>query len=68
MPRGELHSPGAINAAAWSLGYAMEMASAMREAKEFWAAFQYMGIVAVPVLWVGLRVEPGGGRFASGGI
>jgi hypothetical protein len=46
----------------------MEMASAMREAKEFWAAFQYMGIVAVPVLWVGLRVEPGGGRFASGGI
>ncbi len=43
--------------AAWSLGYAMEMAAAMREAKEFWAAFQYMGIVAVPVLWVGLVIE-----------
>ena len=40
--------------AAWSLGYAMEMVTAMREAKQFWAAFQYMGIVAVLVLWVGL--------------
>ena len=59
--------------AAWTLGYAMEMASAMREAKEFWAAFQYMGIVAVPVLWFGLVLEYTGrgrwlGRSAIAGL
>ena len=42
---------------AWSLGYALEMALATQEAKEFWAAFQYLGIVAVPVLWAGLVFE-----------
>jgi|GEM_PF-3980316 len=50
--------------AAWSLGCAMEMVAAMLEAKQFWAAFQYLGIVAVPVLWVGLVFEyTGRGRW-----
>lgn len=34
--------------AVWSLGYALELASANLPAKLFWARFQYVGIVTVP--------------------
>jgi PAS domain S-box-containing protein len=43
--------------AIWSLGYAMEMAVALREAKQFWTAFQYIVVVAVPGLWAGMAIE-----------
>jgi len=38
--------------AEWSLGYALEMASAELWAKVLWAKVQYLGIVTVPVAWL----------------
>jgi PAS domain S-box-containing protein len=42
---------------AWSLGYALEMASADLPAKILWAKVQYLGIVAAPVLWLVFVLE-----------
>src|SRR5215211_5257953 len=38
--------------AEWSLGYALEIAAADLPSKIFWGKSQYIGIVAVPLLWV----------------
>jgi PAS domain S-box-containing protein len=38
--------------AVWSLGYALEIAGADLATKIFWGKSQYLGIVAVPILWV----------------
>lgn len=38
--------------AQWSLGYALEIAGADPATKIFWGKSQYLGIVAVPLLWV----------------
>ncbi len=38
--------------AGWSLGYALELASADEAAKLFWAKAQYLGIVLVPAAWL----------------
>jgi len=37
----------------WSLGYALEIAGADLPTKVFWGKIQYIGIVSVPLLWVG---------------
>ncbi|NOH02893.1 MAG: PAS domain S-box protein [Chloroflexi bacterium] len=37
----------------WSLGYALEIAGADLATKVFWGKSQYLGIVLVPLLWVG---------------
>ncbi len=39
--------------AEWSLGYALEIAGADLATKLFWGKFQYLGIVLVPLMWVG---------------
>ncbi|KAA0272528.1 MAG: PAS domain S-box protein, partial [Chloroflexi bacterium] len=39
--------------AEWSLGYALEIAGTDLETKLFWGKSQYLGIVLVPLLWVG---------------
>ena len=39
--------------AQWSLGYAFEIAGADLATKLFWGKFQYLGIVLVPLMWVG---------------
>ena len=50
----------------WSFGYAMEIASAGPIVKLFWAKFQYLGIVVIPVAWLGLSVEyTGQGRWLT---
>lgn len=36
----------------WSLGYALELQSAVLPDKVFWAQVEYLGITAVPVLWL----------------
>ncbi|NIV29822.1 MAG: hypothetical protein GWN58_10050, partial [Anaerolineae bacterium] len=52
----------------WTFGYAMEIASASLTVKLFWAKFQYLGIVAVPVAWLALSVEyTGQGRWLTRG-
>ena len=38
-----------LSAAVWSLGYAFELATADLATKLFWAKFQYLGIVTIPV-------------------
>jgi PAS domain S-box-containing protein len=38
--------------AEWSLGYALEIAGADLPTKIFWGKSQYIGIVAIPLLWV----------------
>jgi PAS domain S-box-containing protein len=42
----------ALACAEWSLGYALEIAVADPPGKVFWGQSQYLGIVAVPLLWV----------------
>ena len=42
----------ALACAAWSLGYALEIAGADLSTKIFWGKSQYLGIVMVPLLWV----------------
>ncbi len=37
----------------WSIGYALELAGADLPTKLFWGKSQYIGIVLVPVMWVG---------------
>ena len=46
-----------VAVAIWSFGYAMEIASAGLAVKLFWARFQYLGIVVIPVAWLALSVE-----------
>lgn len=42
----------ALACAEWSLGYALEIAGADPATKILWGKSQYIGIVAVPLLWV----------------
>ena len=42
----------AFACAEWSLGYALEIAAMDLPGKIFWGKSQYIGIVAVPLLWV----------------
>ena len=42
----------ALASAEWSLGYALEIAGADLPTKIFWGKSQYIGIVAVPLLWI----------------
>ena len=42
----------ALACAVWSLGYALEIAGTKLPAKIFWGKSQYIGIVAVPLLWI----------------
>jgi hypothetical protein len=42
----------AFACAEWSLGYALEIAAMDLPSKIFWGKSQYIGIVAVPLLWV----------------
>ena len=42
----------AMAVAAWSLGYALELASANMAWSIFWAKVQYLGIVTTPVAWL----------------
>lgn len=41
----------------WSLGYALEFASGDLPAIVFWAKVEYLGIVAIPVLWVAFTLQ-----------
>lgn len=43
----------ALAVAEWALGYALEIAGADLQTKIFWGKSQYLGIVLVPLLWVG---------------
>ena len=38
----------------WTVGYALELASASLAAKLFWANLQFVGLLAMPVLWLGV--------------
>ena len=42
----------ALACAIWSLGYAFEIAGTDLPTKIFWGKSQYVGIVAVPLLWI----------------
>ncbi|HSJ89364.1 MAG TPA: histidine kinase N-terminal 7TM domain-containing protein, partial [Anaerolineales bacterium] len=42
----------ALACAEWSLGYALEIGGADLPTKIFWGKSQYIGIVAVPLLWI----------------
>ena len=42
----------ALASAEWSLGYALEIAGADLLTKIFWGKSQYIGIAAVPLLWI----------------
>ena len=42
----------ALACAVWSFGYALEISGADLATKIFWGESQYLGIVAVPLLWV----------------
>jgi len=41
----------------WSLGYVLELSSTDLSSKVFWARVQYPGIVAVPLMWLGLVIQ-----------
>jgi hypothetical protein len=43
--------------AEWSLGYALELGSADLPTKIFWARIQYIGIVTVPMGWLGFALQ-----------
>jgi PAS domain S-box-containing protein len=52
-----------VAVAEWSVGYALELASADLSLKVFWARVQYFGIVAAPVTWfIFARQYARGGR------
>ena len=36
----------------WTVGYTLELASVSLQAKLFWANLQYVGLLAMPVLWL----------------
>ena len=38
----------------WTVGYALELASVSLAAKLFWANLQFVGLFAIPVLWLGV--------------
>jgi diguanylate cyclase (GGDEF)-like protein len=38
----------------WTAGYALELASVSLAAKLFWANLQFVGLFAIPVLWLGV--------------
>ena len=42
----------ALASAEWSLGYALEIASADLPTKILWGKSQYIGIVTIPLLWI----------------
>ncbi len=42
----------AAGVAAWSTGYALEIAGADLATKLFWGKFQYLGIATIPVAWL----------------
>ncbi|MCG2770274.1 MAG: ATP-binding protein [Anaerolineae bacterium] len=41
----------------WSLGYVLGLSSTDLPSKVFWAKVQYPGIVAVPLMWLGLVIQ-----------
>ncbi|MFQ5742431.1 MAG: histidine kinase N-terminal 7TM domain-containing protein [Acidobacteriota bacterium] len=41
-----------LSVAVWSAGYALEIASSSLPAKLFWAKLQYLGIAALPFVWL----------------
>ncbi|MGE5584403.1 MAG: histidine kinase N-terminal 7TM domain-containing protein [Bacillota bacterium] len=41
----------------WSLGNALETWSVDLAGKVFWASIEYVGIVAVPVMWIAVALE-----------
>jgi PAS domain S-box-containing protein len=47
----------ALSVVIWSLGYALEIGSLDLPAKIFWSKVQYLGIVSVPVMWLGVILE-----------
>ena len=47
-------------AAVWSFGYAFELASLNLDTKIFWAKFQYLGIVTVPLMVLIIAIEYSG--------
>jgi len=38
----------------WTVGYGLELASVSLPAKLFWANLQFIGLLAMPVLWLGV--------------
>ena len=46
-----------LGVAVWSLGYALELASANLPAKLFWARLQYLGIIPVPAAWLAFVLQ-----------
>lgn len=38
----------------WTIGYGLELASVSLSAKLFWANLQFIGLLAMPVLWLGV--------------
>src|SRR5690606_14021680 len=47
----------AAAAGVWALGNALEIAAAGLPAKVWWAKVQYVGIVTLPVAWVGFALQ-----------
>jgi signal transduction histidine kinase len=55
-----------LAAAVWSLAYALQLGSVSRKAKLFWTWFQYIGVVAVPGLWLAFVLQyTGQGRWLT---
>jgi PAS domain S-box-containing protein len=55
-----------LAAGIWSFSYFMEIASTALTVKLFWAKFQYLGIVAIPVAWLAVSVDYAGqGRWLT---
>ncbi|NPV07618.1 MAG: PAS domain S-box protein [Anaerolineae bacterium] len=48
----------------WSLGYALELASADAAQAELFARLQYLGIVVLPVSWLAFSVQYTGGTIS----
>ena len=44
----------------WSVGYALELASADQAQKVFWAKVQYLGIAPLPVAWLAFALQYAG--------
>ncbi|HHJ07512.1 MAG TPA: hypothetical protein ENK24_08420, partial [Anaerolineae bacterium] len=43
-----------LSAGIWSVGYSLELVSADLPSIIFWAKAQYLGIVFIPIAWLGL--------------
>ncbi len=52
----------ALIAAVWSAGDALELAAVGLQAKLFWADFQYLSIVSMPVAWLVMALDYTGRR------